>query len=84
MDGGDELYSVKNLFWLGNYADAISEARSLRLKEGPARAERDIIVLRALCGQGNYACVRCWKHCCCSAAASAAALSPMRYCVCVP
>ena len=87
--GGDELYSIKNQFWLGNFQvrgasrrsraapsppgtrtatlahrplpaaqEAIGEARSLRLKDGtPARAERDIIVLRSLCGLRNYACV---------------------------
>ena len=35
--------------------DAISEAKSLRLKEGPQRVERDVLVFRSLCGLRNFA-----------------------------
>mmetsp|Transcript_10519 Transcript_10519/g.27327 ORF Transcript_10519/g.27327 Transcript_10519/m.27327 type:complete len:295 (-) Transcript_10519:2-886(-) len=44
---GDDLFSVKNEFFLGNYQGAINEAQSSDLVLGPAdEKERDIIVYR--------------------------------------
>jgi hypothetical protein len=85
MADTDELYSVKNNFWLGNFQvshkyvrplrissvhrpccrscqchvchtpqDAISEARSLRLKPDALRLERDVYVYRSLIGLRNF------------------------------
>ena len=50
----DELYSLKNAFWLGNYEEAIGEARALRLKSEPLKVERDAYVFRSHIGLGNY------------------------------
>lgn len=55
MAEADELYTVKNNFWLGNFQDAIGEAKSVRLRPDSAlRAERDVYVYRSLIGLKNY------------------------------
>lgn len=51
---GDELYTVKNNFWLGNFSDAIAEAKALRLRTDAARIERDCFVYRSLIGLRKY------------------------------
>ncbi|CAK9013392.1 Coatomer subunit epsilon-2 (Epsilon-coat protein 2) (Epsilon-COP 2) [Durusdinium trenchii] len=49
----DELYSVRNLFWLGNYAAAIDEAQELVPSNEREQIDRDVFVFRSLIGQGN-------------------------------
>jgi coatomer protein complex subunit epsilon len=55
-DATDELYTLKQLFHLGSYREALDEAASLKLKAGPAgeaaRLERDVLVLRSQVGLG--------------------------------
>lgn len=54
----DELYTVKNNFWLGNFQDAISEAKSLRsLKTDALRIERDVYIYRSQIGLRNFRAV---------------------------
>lgn len=57
MAESDELYTVKNSFWLGNYGEAIGEAKALRLKSEELKAERDIYVYRAHIGMQDYSTV---------------------------
>jgi coatomer subunit epsilon len=57
-DSGDELYTVRNNYALGNFQDAIAEAKSLRLRPDPAlRLERDVYVYRSMVGLKNYKAV---------------------------
>jgi hypothetical protein len=57
----DELYTLKNAYWMGNYEEAIAEAKSLRLKTDALRAERDVYTARSNVGLGNFD-VRVWGH----------------------
>lgn len=58
MAEADELYTVKNNYNLGNFQDAIAEAKSLRLRPDPnIRLERDVYVYRSLIGLKNYKAV---------------------------
>ena len=58
-DATDELYTLKQLFYLGSFREALDEAASLKLKAGPAgeaaRLERDVLVLRSHVGLGHAA-----------------------------
>jgi len=54
----DELYTIKNNFWLGNFEAAITEARSLKLRTEAAKAERDCYIYRSFIGLRKYKCVR--------------------------
>ena len=63
MAEADDLYTVKNNYWLGNFQDAIAEAKSLRLK-ADLRVERDVYVYRSLVGLKNYKCVACVRVLC--------------------
>ena len=55
-DATDELYTLKQLFHLGSFREALDEAASLKLKPGPAgeaaRLERDVLALRSQVGLG--------------------------------
>lgn len=50
----DELYTIKNNFWLGNFEAAITEARSLKLRTEAAKAERDCYIYRSFIGLRKY------------------------------
>ena len=50
----DELYTLKNAYWMGNYEEAIAEAKSLRLKTDALKAERDAFIARSNIGLGNF------------------------------
>ena len=58
-DATDELYTLKQLFYLGSFREALDEAASLKLKPGPAgeaaRLERDVLALRSHVGLGHAA-----------------------------
>ena len=43
----DLLYTVKNQFWVGNFADAVREAESVRTADDSVRIERDFYRMRA-------------------------------------
>lgn len=50
----DELYSVKTAFWLGNYDEAVQEARQARVKADALKVERDVFMYRAYIAMGQY------------------------------
>jgi len=55
MADADELYTLKNSFYLGNYQDAIAEAETLtRLKTDQLKLEKECYVYRSYCGLGQY------------------------------
>jgi coatomer protein complex subunit epsilon len=51
---GDELFSLKNNFYLGNYQGAISDALSAHVSSDEARYERDFYMYRAYIEQGQF------------------------------
>nr|CCA19717.1 coatomer subunit epsilon putative [Albugo laibachii Nc14] len=50
----DELFTLKNQFWVGNYRNAISEASMLTHLDGAMKIERDVYVYRAYLGLSEY------------------------------
>lgn len=55
----DEIYQVKNSFWLGNFDEAIKEARSVKVRSPTVSIDRDVYIYRSFIGLGNYKCVVC-------------------------
>ncbi|TMW64659.1 hypothetical protein Poli38472_011539 [Pythium oligandrum] len=53
----DDLFTLKNQLWVGNYQNAISEANMLNHVRDALRHERDVYVYRAHLGLGNYGLV---------------------------
>mmetsp|Transcript_11992 Transcript_11992/g.20422 ORF Transcript_11992/g.20422 Transcript_11992/m.20422 type:complete len:294 (+) Transcript_11992:418-1299(+) len=49
----DELYSVRNLYWLGNYEAAIEEADQISPKTDRERIDRDVYVYRSYIAKGE-------------------------------
>lgn len=43
----DEVFPVRNLFWLGNYSNAIDEAQDIQPKNDRERIDRDVFVYRS-------------------------------------
>jgi len=50
----DELFELKNHFYLGSYQAGINEARSIKASSDSVALERDCIVYRSLIALGNY------------------------------
>jgi len=51
----DELYTLRNQFWLGNFQQAINEGNSLtRLPAGPLQAEKKEYMYRSYLALGQY------------------------------
>ncbi|GAB9466897.1 Coatomer subunit epsilon [Globisporangium polare] len=50
----DDLFTLKNQLWVGNYQNAISEGGMLTHVRDALRHERDVYVFRAHLGLGNY------------------------------
>jgi coatomer protein complex subunit epsilon len=50
----DELYTLRNLFWLGNYQMAINEASKLNRIQSKLLLERDEYVYRSYLGLGQF------------------------------
>lgn len=50
----DDLFTLKNQLWVGNYQNAISEGNMLNHVRDSLRHERDVYVYRAHLGLGNY------------------------------
>ncbi|GBG30378.1 Coatomer subunit epsilon [Hondaea fermentalgiana] len=51
----DELFSVRNLFWLGSYDAAIEEAQQLQAKTDREKIDRDVYVFRSYIAKGEGA-----------------------------
>jgi len=57
MGDVDELYTLKNHFWLGNFTMAIQEGGSLSHVSGAQQLERDVLVYRSYCGLKQFSVV---------------------------
>jgi coatomer subunit epsilon len=53
----DDLFTLKNQLWVGNYQNALSEANLLNHLSDGLRQERDVYLYRAQLGLGNVALV---------------------------
>jgi coatomer subunit epsilon len=53
MADGDELFSLRNAYYLGNYTEALQEAQAARVS-GDLKVERDVFVYRSHIMSGNY------------------------------
>ena len=54
----DELYTLRNAFFLSNFHEALAEADTIaRPKSETLRLELDVLKWRSHIGLGNYACV---------------------------
>ncbi|CAG4955680.1 unnamed protein product [Parnassius apollo] len=50
----DELFDVKNAFYIGNYQQAINEAQSINPTSPLVSLQRDALLYRSYIAQGNY------------------------------
>lgn len=53
----DELFEVRNSFYIGNFQHSINEAQSLNPSTADVRIERDVFLYRAYTAQGKYGLV---------------------------
>ena len=53
MSEVDELFDLKNSFYLGNFAHTINEANKLKLA-GDSATERDVFLYRAMIAQKQF------------------------------
>mmetsp|Transcript_9537 Transcript_9537/g.27005 ORF Transcript_9537/g.27005 Transcript_9537/m.27005 type:complete len:296 (+) Transcript_9537:92-979(+) len=51
----DDLFSLRNLYWIGNYEAAIDEAQTVKPKTDRETIDRDVFLYRSLIGQGKGA-----------------------------
>lgn len=54
MSDPDELYTLRNLFWLGNFQNAINEAASLTRIPAKLLTEKDEYLYRSYLSLGQY------------------------------
>lgn len=50
----EELFELRNYFYLGNYANALTEGETVHLDDRAAQIERDVILRRIAMEQGKY------------------------------
>eukprot|EP00947_MAST-08B_sp_MAST-8B-sp1_P002768 g2768.t1 len=50
----DELYTLRNNFWVGNYQNAIQEGSSVSPGDDSVRIERDVLVYRSYIASGQH------------------------------
>jgi len=53
----DELFEVRNSFYIGNFQHCVNEAQSVNPSTTDVRIERDVFLYRALTAQGKYGLV---------------------------
>jgi coatomer subunit epsilon len=53
MSGAEELFELRNYFYLGNFAAAITEGETVSLDDHGAQIERDVILKRIAAAQGK-------------------------------
>ena len=53
-DAADDLYSLRNAFWVGNYEEALQEAAAIKAKTPAVTLERDIFLHRSHIGLKDY------------------------------
>ena len=53
-EGPDELFQLRNSFWVGSFQAVIDEARSRRPSSDGLRMEQECFLYRALIAQGNF------------------------------
>lgn len=53
----DELFEVRNSFYIGNFQHCVNESQSLNPSTADIRIERDVFLYRALTAQGKYGLV---------------------------
>ena len=54
MGDVDELYTLKNHFWTGNFQQAVQEAQALTHVSGDIAVDRDVLMYRSYCGLKQY------------------------------
>lgn len=54
MSGAEELFELRNYFYLGNYAAAITEGETVSVDDQGAQIERDVILKRIAAAQGKH------------------------------
>eukprot|EP01088_Endostelium_zonatum_P018063 TRINITY_DN5648_c0_g1_i2.p1 TRINITY_DN5648_c0_g1~~TRINITY_DN5648_c0_g1_i2.p1 ORF type:complete len:324 (+),score=80.69 TRINITY_DN5648_c0_g1_i2:57-1028(+) len=57
MEKTDELFQLRNLFYVGSYQAVINEENSLNVKSDALRLEKDVFVYRAYIARGDYSTV---------------------------
>lgn len=57
MSGSDELFELKNYFYLGNYSAAMTEGATVSVSDQGGEIERDVILARIRSSRGEHAAV---------------------------